>query len=180
MAKGADFERAICKELSLWWTEGANDCVFWRTSGSGARATMRRKSGKETANQEGDICATDPIGQPLIDMVTIELKKGYNSWNIKELLDMKKKNKMLEQFWSQCIREKTHRQCSGWMLITRQDRKEKLIFFDEGFFRIWRKSHECDLNYIRISWNGQLIYCFHFEDFLSKTNPRVLMGSCLH
>lgn len=33
---------------------------------------MRAKKGKTTAGHCGDICATDPTGQPFINAVTIE------------------------------------------------------------------------------------------------------------
>ena len=100
MGKGAKFEREISKALSRWWTEGERDDIFWRTSQSGGRATTRKKQGKSTKNQDGDICATDPIGQPLLDITTIELKVGYKSWNIKELNDsiMREKNSKIEYF----------------------------------------------------------------------------------
>ncbi len=175
MAKGGSFERQICKKLGLWWTGGEREDIFWRTAGSGARATMRKKQGKKTANQEGDICATDPIGQPLIDIVTIELKCGYNSWTIKELLDSKKKETILQKFFTQCRREQEGRKCVGWWLITRQDRKAEMIFFNTKFFvwlvkrgiKIKRKSH------IRI-WNeGRWVYCLRLEDFLNMVSPNI-------
>jgi hypothetical protein len=49
MAKGSSFEREIAKLLSLWWSEGMRDDVFYRSHASGGRFTMRRKSGKDTA-----------------------------------------------------------------------------------------------------------------------------------
>ena len=76
MAKGSVFEREICKELSLWITSGERDDIFWRTAGSGGRATMRKKSGKTTANQEGDVCATDPIGQSTCEHCYYRIKEG--------------------------------------------------------------------------------------------------------
>lgn len=85
--KGSSFEREICKRLSLAWTDGERDDVFWRTSGSGARATCRFGRGKATANQYGDICATDPVGVPLTDCFVFELKCGYGRWDLLDLLD---------------------------------------------------------------------------------------------
>ena len=55
MAKGPSFEREVCEKLSLWWTDGKRDDVFMRTSGSGGKATARRKKGKDTPFQGGDI-----------------------------------------------------------------------------------------------------------------------------
>ena len=75
--KGSAFERQICKELSLWWTYEDRDDIFWRTSNSGGRAIRRSKKKKQTFGQYGDIQAVDPIGQPLMDVLTFELKCGY-------------------------------------------------------------------------------------------------------
>ncbi len=61
MPKGSNFEREICKLLSLWWTNDKRDDIFWRTSGSGARATTRSKTKQKTFGQYGDVQATDPI-----------------------------------------------------------------------------------------------------------------------
>ncbi len=127
--KGSSFERTICKQLSLWWTDGDRDDVFWRTSGSGARATMRSKSGRGTKNQYGDIQATDPIGQPLIDLCTIEIKKGYGKYSYFDLIDKlpnetrQPYRKFILQAVDQCLEAGT----KSWLLITKRDRKETVI-----------------------------------------------------
>ena len=76
-AKGGNFEREISTLLSLNWSNGKRDDIFWRTGGSGARATSRFKRGKETSNETGDIGYKDAIGKPLIDIFNFELKTGY-------------------------------------------------------------------------------------------------------
>lgn len=138
-SKGSGFEREIAKQLGLWWTHGERDDIFWRTSQSGGRATVRRQKGKSTANQDGDLCATDPIGQPLINKTTIELKVGYNGWTIKELIDSKRKClTTLEQFFSQASREAENQEKDCWWLITRQDRRNTIIFMNHKFWK-WLK-----------------------------------------
>src|SRR5271166_5739903 len=107
MAKGSQFERDICRKLSLWWTQDQsppNDAVFWRTSNSGGRATTRKKLGKKTKGQYGDITAIDPIGQPLIDFVTIEIKRGYNKASIIDLLDKQGKGTSQYEKWFKTVK----------------------------------------------------------------------------
>lgn len=77
MGKGAGFEREISKRLSQWWSEGKRDDIFYRSQASGARYTVRQKSGKDTALQGGDITCSDPDGKPLIKAWNIEDKTGY-------------------------------------------------------------------------------------------------------
>lgn len=75
--KGGAFEREIARQLSLWWSGGAADDWFWRSSQSGGRATSRAKKGKTTMNACGDLAAQGPEAQKLLDLITFELKRGY-------------------------------------------------------------------------------------------------------
>lgn len=89
MAKGSAFERKVCRLLTDWWlgTTG-EDVIFWRTAGSGGRATTRTRKGKRTTRAHaGDIAAIDPRGEPLTSLITFELKVGYPRANLHALLD---------------------------------------------------------------------------------------------
>ena len=127
--KGGQFERTICKELSLWWTGNKRDDVFWRTAGSGARATVRSKTGKRTRNQYGDVQATDRCGQPLIDLCTIEIKKGYGHRSFFDLIDMlpNETKQPYKKFILQAREQSEQALTDWWLLITKRDRKETLI-----------------------------------------------------
>lgn len=140
--KGTAFERGFCRRLSLWWTQDLpepRDDVFWRTSNSGGRATTRDKQGKTTRNQHGDVGANDPIGQPLIDLICWELKRGYNAHTLQDLLDRPAKGakpKYLE--WIEKA-ERT-RKASGaryWALVVRRDRREPLFVCSYSLFDVF-------------------------------------------
>jgi hypothetical protein len=77
--KGGQFEREICKVLSLWWSDDKREDLFWRTAGSGARATVRRKQGKKTADATADVMATHESSKPLTRVCCFELKRGFSS-----------------------------------------------------------------------------------------------------
>lgn len=127
--KGSKFERDVCKQLSLWWTDNKRDDIFWRTSGSGARAKTRSKKGNSTFGQYGDVQATDPIGQPLIDLCTIEIKKGYFKHSYFDLIDKLSSETKLPhiEFMNQVITDTYNAKTYSWLLITKRDRKETLI-----------------------------------------------------
>ena len=129
-SKGSTFERKICTLLSEWWSDGARDDIFWRTAGSGARAKVRGRKKKSTAGQHGDICATDPIGQPLIDVFTMELKRGYNRHTIADLLDkpIGATKQEYEKWIEQAIESHTQARSFTWMLIVQRDRRDTLVF----------------------------------------------------
>src|SRR6476660_6899090 len=131
MAKGADFEREICKQLSLWWTYDSRDDVFWRSSQSGGRATVRFRKGKGTAGSYGDICAMDPIGEPLLKLFTIELKRGRSHGEPGDLLDGKG-SASCHPFLNAIRQAKEAHRIAGsrsWLLISRRDPKQTVIFF---------------------------------------------------
>jgi len=126
-SKGSAFERDVCKQLSLWWTHNERDDVFWRTSTSGARATTRRKAGLSTFGQYGDVQATDPIGQPLIDMFIIEIKRGYPKATLSNVLDAgpHAKIQQLQRFIDQASSSACDAGMNptSWLLIHKRDRR---------------------------------------------------------
>lgn len=69
-SKGAEFERQIATQLSLWASRGERKDIFWRTPASGARSRVT----KGNKSHEGDIMATDPIGEKFTAHVLLELK----------------------------------------------------------------------------------------------------------
>lgn len=133
--KGPQFERDFCKKLSLWWTEGKRDDVFWRTSGSGARAKTRSKSGQETFGQYGDVQAIDPIGQPLMDICTIELKRGYNNETLSDFIEGTKRLRLLD-FMEQAREDaRLKGGYSEWVLVVKRDRKDAILFTPYKFYK---------------------------------------------
>jgi hypothetical protein len=138
--KGSAFERKFCKKLSLWWTQndpnGPRDSVFWRTSNSGGRATVRSQDGKTTKNQYGDICAIDPVGQPLLDLVVFELKKGYSKHTIADLLD--KPDNGGDQEYEKWIKQaEQSREQAGvpyWIIVHQRDRREPVVLVPQKLY----------------------------------------------
>jgi len=70
--KGPNFERSFCKSLSLWVSEGKDENIFWRSVGSGGRATR-----KQLSVHLGDVaCFPEKVtvGQWFLDLFVVELK----------------------------------------------------------------------------------------------------------
>lgn len=174
--KGSAFERQIAKDLSKWWTAGERDDIFWRSQTSGGRATQRKKSGKTTANQEGDLTTMDPIGQPLIDQVSIELKCGYPAFTIEGLINRQRlKKSVLKQFVEQCKRE-TEGTKRIWWLIVKQNLRQELLIFPPAFqewLRIkgltrWRK-----LDHIILRFENEVVCVVRFYEMLEIMKPEL-------
>jgi len=174
--KGSSFEREICKQLSLWWTDGQDDAVFWRSTTSGARAKVRSRVGKDTFGQYGDIQATNPIGQPLLDVCTIELKRGYGKASIADVLDAgpKAAKHPWEKWVEQAEEDSRNARTPHWMLITKRDRREAIVFMPVGFhdelakdgYRIWQA---CPGLTLRLCTN--MIIALSLSEFLRLVPP---------
>lgn len=128
--KGSSYEREICRQLSLWWSGGSRDDIFWRSSGSGARAKVRGRAGRATAGQHGDVAATDPIGAGFIDVFTVEIKRGYSEHTMHDVLDRMPGGGVqeYERFLAQTIESYMQAGSHTWMLITRRDRRQAMVW----------------------------------------------------
>ena len=177
MAKGAPFERELSKQLSLWWSDGENDALFWRSSQSGGRATTREKQGKKTKGQYGDIAVTDPIAQPLIELVSIEAKNGYNSRDLMQFLDTPKVPKAsLQEFIDQASRDAKRAGVPYWWLIHKRDRKKPLLYAPGVFFQELQKIDQSLVfpRSIILTHNGSIITAVPWDDFLQHVEAKVV------
>lgn len=139
-SKGSQFEREFCTRLSLWWSSGARDDLFWRSAGSGGRATNRSKRGKSTANAHGDVVATDPSSDAhvLLDAVTFELKRGYKDAHLGFTFDKPHhlKDSPLEQMIEQAQRSAANADTPFWSLVVKRDRREAVVYLP---LKLWVK-----------------------------------------
>ena len=126
-SKGFGYERELCRLWSLYWTGGANDAVFWRTSASGSRATNRALAGVGlTKYQYGDMTFIEPIGQPLLEDWCFEFKR-YSSINVFSVLYDMAPEKALLSHWAKAVREADD---SGRrpILVTKVDRGADIMW----------------------------------------------------
>lgn len=172
--KGSNFERDMARKLSLWWTqdfEEPRDDIFWRTSGSGARATTRTKLQKKTAYEYGDIGFRDPIGKPLIDCMLIECKKGYSK--DVDILDLfhNEEKALLFLWWKKALKEMESAGRKNCMLILARNRRSEVCFINKSFFE--ERSHisgNFPGNRIEIFYANSLVV-IRLEDFFEWIDP---------
>ena len=180
--KGSAFERHICKELSLWWTAGESDAIFWRSSQSGGRATQRAKSGKVTPNSYGDIAALDPIGEPLLKFATFELKRGSTQGTPWDIFESAPSDAVrpFEHALLQARSSSVDAGSLGWALIVKRDRKEAIIYLDSASHR--RLGVEWNVPSVRFKLETSRDH-FHFvavglKEWLKRVSPDVIKA-CL-
>jgi hypothetical protein len=178
--KGGNFEREMCKKLSLWWTYGERDDVFWRSSQSGGRATIRRRKGLSTAGSYGDIIALDPIGEPLLKTFTIELKRGKSHGEPGDLLDCKDKSICKHPFSRTLIQASEaagNANSDHWMIIARRDQRNAVVFFPTDALEDFPPGVKINLTkppVVRYLYSGWDFVGMPLDKFLEVLDPEIL------
>jgi hypothetical protein len=178
MAKGSQAEREIARDFSLWWSNGERDDIFWRSAGSGARWTSRAKVGKSTANSCGDICHLDPIGKPLLDLVTIENKIGYDKLiDVLGVIDSNKKN-VLEDWWIKVEKERHQAKRTYSWVVFKRTRKNRCIMTSRRFLNqvsLAAPNNSLAPNSIIFPMVGTLMNIMDFNEFLVWCKPQYIL-----
>lgn len=183
--KGGAFEREIARELSKWWTHGEREDVFYRSASSGGRATVRTKVGKKSFGQYGDISANDPIGQPLLDLCTIECKTGYPGQSMLDIVDGKAGRKSVYgKFVLQSLDECKQANVPYWLLISRRHSKIKMIYMPIALRKelaqkmhpdIWRRIRTITIKDLPTYREDMRIYGFALSAFFEFITPEQFM-----
>lgn len=190
MAKGSNFEREISKQLSLWFTNGKTELGFYRTAGSGGRATSRRRGNKETNKEDfGDIKADLEECKPLTDLFVIELKTGYatkskskakkhdgkevvkvNNWAIMDEIDSKQEETQFMKFWKQVCRDAAISDKEPWLIFRRQNKMACIAMYSDIFEIIAGEFQETHISYITLcsQYFSHITVC-NLNDFLEMT-----------
>ena len=135
MAKGGASENETCRELSLWWSNGASSALFRRTQMSGGKATIRARSKKKTPYDYGDISFAEPEGKPLIDFFLIENKSGYkDTINVLDFVDAPRKHPQLLKWWWKSEKERLACGRLWTIIVFRRNMKSKCIMVPTELF----------------------------------------------
>lgn len=185
MAKGASFEREIAKELSLWWSGGAREDIFYRSHSSGGRFTQRKKSGKDTALQGGDITCSDPDGELLIKNWNIECKTGYGAktkasivrWDVLDFIDSKQKEPTLRQMWEQCERDAYLTQREPILIFRRNNRNPCIMITIDYRHKLRQYFNAANYYSITIVYSENNCCIMNLSDFLSWI-PNIRSALC--
>ena len=111
------------------------------------RATVRAKVGRTTAGQYGDVAAIDFDGLPLLELMTMELKRGYSKNTIQDLVDNKETSavQVWEKWIHQTITSATLAGSKSWLMVVRRDRRDTIVFFPTQFYE-FLKTKTCFQN----------------------------------
>jgi hypothetical protein len=157
-----------------------------------------------TANSAGDLCALDPIGAPLTNVVLFEFKRGYGGSGKKKT---KKKDKSREvgilpiidnppsqqtppvllQWFTKAERERADHKRLYTFIIFKRDRKIEVISMTRQTYDYIK--HRLDVKYgiigkepkplIDISCKGFSLVAMRLNDFFVWCNPGIFKGRIL-
>jgi len=122
---GNTWEREFCRDLSLWWTDGKDNKVFWRTDSSGAV--------KGVSELAGDVKAIKEIGFPLINNVIIELKRTKQKDIFLDLI-RRKEHSMIGEWWTKLEIEAAQWKRELLLVIKMVNRQSTVCLYSGGWF----------------------------------------------
>jgi hypothetical protein len=159
--KGASFERAICKQLSRWLSNGTHDDLLWRSAMSGGRSTVAFKAtGKKLSAQAGDVSSIHRLSHQFIDTFLIEAK-SYRTLNFESLI--KGKGNLITFWQATCREARRHNKLP--MLVGKQNNYPVIVCLCKNGIKMF-----CPPKVIVADYDLNIIL---FEDFL-KISPRLV------
>lgn len=169
--KGSEFERSVCKKLSMWLTAGEHDDVLWRSAMSGGRATVQHKKDKRSYHQVGDICAVGPAGRWITENFLMECK-CYKKIDFEALIlkDVGELKRFLQRMDKDLLIKDNHGRAP--LFIIRQDRTPTIMITDiDGSQRLMSKSEARSVDCLLCTIPRLDLRVYLFEDFLQEVRP---------
>lgn len=171
--KGGAWERNFSKQLSLWWSNGESDSIFWRSASSGAMATIRAKQNKDTQGSYGDISAINESGYALINFATFELKVGYADTDLLAEIDSDAKKLTFREHINQVVNDAKLAGNHPFLIINR-DRRKPCIFFEKNVYNDMKSycgNLPDSVKYVEL-WDTEYKWVgFRLEEFFNWANP---------
>lgn len=161
--KGQQFEREVCKQLSLWVSGGMSNNLFWRSAQSGGRATTLRKQGEDLSVHAGDIAAIDPAGERFCKTFFVECK-FLKSLRLDALVYPMKG--VIGPIWEKCCRQAAQYEKVP-LLICKENGRTPLVILSTSFefgllFQAWFPTQD--------------IWVAYFDDLLKEDNKTFIAG----
>lgn len=162
-SKGASFERLVCKELSLWLSQGDQEDVLWRSAMSGGRSTVAHAKGKRMAAQAGDISSVHILGHLFIEKFFVECK----NYSDLQLIGIFTDKGHLVKFWAEA-KAQALRYKKLPMLVAKQNQYPTVVCLSREALGALNLKFECTLTAPKIN-----LYVVKFDRFLKTAlRPR--------
>ncbi len=176
--KGADFERLICRELSLWISRGARADLFTRNKASGGAFTtaMRRRDAEH--GQPGDIAPTEIEALEFTRIFAIECKHYRNLELISYMHDVRAKS-LLGQIIALAKRQAKHAK-RHFIVIAKENNRPTWAIGDFSFYMSARLAYRPSMlphwHIIHDGLPGRAVYFIEFDEFKRCIQPDRFMA----
>lgn len=159
--KGSSFERAISKSLSLWFSKGKDDHLFWRTINSGAYCTNNNKNIQESS----DIKSISSESEIFTTFFNIECKhyKNINIWEI-----ITKTNSSILKWYSKLESESRKINKIPFLIVKENNKPTLIISNDNIIFKEIGMDFELCFKY-----GDDYLYLYLFDEFLKMDSDNV-------
>lgn len=169
-SKGSEFEREICKFLTVWNNGDPKKPHFWRQLASGAMFTIN-----DDENLSGDIRSIRPEGNFLTDIFSIECKNGYPKTSIDYHLKYNKSDG-IKEFWEQCCEAASKTNRNPLLIYRKKGIKPIYVGIDEYVFKklfvFLKEQRFIHLSYPDTDLSD--IYLFGQSDFFDNITPKIV------
>ena len=169
-SKGAAFERIVCRDLSLWLTNGERADVFLRNVASGGRFTVRAKKDDPEHGMPGDVMAGHPTAFRFLEIFLVEAKCHADMGLVKFLYDTDGTSS-LYKIVSKARNEAKHAGKLRPLIVMKENRHDPLLLTDSmtGEVALTACSRIGQPTYHRL--HSDEFYLFSFPEFLSLCQP---------
>lgn len=137
---------------------------------------MRGRKGKGTRGHCGDICATDSEGEPLVRLITFELKRGYNRAELHQLLDKPPRAKLqtYQEWIVQATRAAKRAGTPYWAIIHKRDMREVTVTVPRKLIAVFDlyDVHPRVMTYVRGRERLVEIMTLRLDDFLGAVSRK--------
>jgi len=183
--KGQDYERELCRQFSLWLSDGKHDDWLWRSSQSGGRATTRAKKGKKTTGHCGDLTASCKKAEVFTKKFAVESKRGYSALTPLDLIDREGKpvganTDSFYKFVVQSANAAALNGCAkGWMLVHRRNGRPPMVYMNAAVFRRLVSEAEesnmafCEFRFRQANRFRRIVGCV-LGEFFAHADPKEL------
>jgi len=183
MGKGENFERKISRDLSLWFSNGKRDDIYWRN-----RNRSRQINSKY---QLGDIVCEVSEGEDLTKLFSIEIKSGYSKtkkgkivknipWDLLDIIDfIEHKDKLIylsqiEKFWNQTSRDAKLSKREPLLIFKRDFHSPSVMMKRSMYKKLVKYSGIYKNNYLMLFLGGYFYVIMRLEHFFNWVNPETI------
>ena len=169
-SKGGDFEREICRFLTVWCGGDPKKPYFWRQPASGGMFTRNADD-----NMSGDIRSIRPEGDFLTKYISLELKNGYPKASFDYHLKCNKSDGIREH-WQQCVDDAGGSNKMPLLIYRKKGIKPIFVGISTPLYKEFKKYLSlCRMIHLTYpDTNLPDLYLFGITDFFDNRTPKII------